>query len=94
MVGVRAWGLAMSISDSDPTHAYLARYRCGCFMGAVVDWPGQEARTAREVGKLLRHSGVVERVTVEAVRAIDWRGCGKPDCGLAPCKQRGKRSGS
>ena len=58
-------------------HAYVGRAQCGCVRAVIVDDPDTRRLTARETARWIRDGLAVERLTVEAVRAVRLT---RPDC--------------
>jgi hypothetical protein len=62
---------------NDATHAYVGRRECGCMCAAILDFPGNEAETGKEVAEFIRDGMKIDRVTVEDVRANYAKDCAK-----------------
>lgn len=52
--------------------AYVGRKPCGCLSFAAVDSEDNRRMCAQESSAAIRRGEAVERVTVEAVRAMRW----------------------
>lgn len=58
---------------SDQVYAYVGKCAsCGAVRFAAVDRPEDKRQVARDVAEAIRDGFVVERVTVEAARAMPW----------------------
>ena len=53
--------------------SYVARKPCGCVTMAIVDNPAHAKDTAKEISKAIRLGETVDRLPVEAVRAMPWK---------------------
>lgn len=58
--------------EESMSYSYISRQPCGCLTVAIVDNPEHRRDVAKEVAKAIRNGEVVERVTSESVRKIDW----------------------
>ncbi len=62
------------------TVCYVGRKSCGCLVAAVVDLPGQEKETARDVAQFIREGYTVTRMESEEVR-VQLHACTHKDLG-------------
>ena len=51
---------------------YIARASCGCLKAAVVDVPSMRREAANLMSAAIRRGEIVERVTTESVRTMEW----------------------
>lgn len=48
--------------------SYIGRAKCGCIRYAAVDEPDMAAQNAKDIAKIIKSGGTIERVTCEYVR--------------------------
>ena len=69
---------------ADETPCYIGRKpECRCVVAAVVDEPGMEKSTGRDVARFIANGLSIERVTVEEARTL-----------LHPCSHKPTKGGS
>jgi hypothetical protein len=52
---------------------YIGRCKCGAIVAACVDTPDRKKETAKDVAEFISDGLTVERMSVEDVRAGDWK---------------------
>ena len=55
--------------------AYVGRAQCGCIELLTMDTPENKREAAKEIGKVIRRGGSIERVTVEDARTVGLLRC-------------------
>jgi len=67
-------GDTQAVTQSEEPKSYVGRKQCGCLVFAVVDVPGREKETAKDVAEAIRDGLTIERVTTEYVR-VNFTSC-------------------